>query len=275
MKEGLAEGIMTKDTELELKLQVREEACWGTLLADGFLQQMAVAPDWQRDRLQAVYYDTADGSLRKKRLTYRIRQEEGQWVATVKGGGNVAGGLHQRQEWNVPVDGPAVDFAVFNNSPAGVLLREAAGDAPLVPLCSTVFERHTLYIERPGHTGIEVAADRGEIVAGGKRAPILELELELKNGQPAELLRLGAELVRRYPLVLESSSKYHRALLLAGLAEAPPVLSPGQRTESLLSNLQALLDDCAGHPLTTRGSLQAEVAALLDLWAKLLEAGEK
>lgn len=261
---------MTNDTELELKLQLRESACWDALLADGFLQQMAAVPDWRQDRLQAIYYDTADGDLRKNRLTYRIRLESGQWVATVKGGGAAAGGLHRRREWNVPVDGPEVDLAVFRDSPAGALLVEAVGDALLLPLCSTVFERHTLYVERAGHTGIEVAADRGEIIAGGKRVPILELELELKAGQPAELLTLGAALVRRYPLVLESSSKYHRALLLAGLAE-PPALPPvEQRTAAMLVQLQALLDGCAGHPLTMRGVLQAEIAALLDLWAKLL-----
>lgn len=270
MNERLAEGIMTSDTELELKLRLSEAAGWETLLKDDFLRQMAVEPEWRQDLLQAVYYDTAGGELRKKRLTYRIRQESGQWMATVKGGGTATGGLHRRQEWNVPVDGPAVDLTVFKHSPAGALLAEAIGAAQLLPLCSTVFERHTLYIERAGHTGIEVAADRGEIVAGGKRSPILELELELKSGQPAEVLRLGAALVRRYPLVLESSSKYHRALVLAGLAETPELPSPEQRTAAMLIHLQALLDDCAGHPLTTRGVLQAEIASLLDLWANLL-----
>ena len=207
---------MGNNTEIELKLQLASPEAWGDVLRDLESFKTGREDGLVKQTLEACYYDTARLSLKKARLAYRIRREQGQWIATVKGGGSSAGGLHKRQEWNevVPEAVPAIE--VFSALPVGKELKAATGEDELKLLFITRFIRHTLNVQREDSL-IEIAADRGEIIVGEIREPILEIELELKEGNPSALLKLGAELAKKYPLILESRSKYFRGLQLAGL----------------------------------------------------------
>ncbi|MEN6566410.1 MAG: CYTH and CHAD domain-containing protein [Veillonellales bacterium] len=221
-----AKGILTKGsepmavyTETELKLQVTAPGIWDELLTSPLLAAADAEPAVTQS-LEARYYDTANQALQQSRLAYRVRREGERWVATVKGDGMSAGGLHCRQEWNVAVEDDAPDIEPFMATPVGFRLRQAVGGAELLPLFITRFQRRIFNISTADGSRIEAAADRGEIVAGEteRREPILEVELELKQGQPTVLLQLGAELSRRFPLLPEPKSKYYRGLVLAGLA---------------------------------------------------------
>jgi inorganic triphosphatase YgiF len=107
----------------------------------------------------------------------------------------------------------------FLSTPIGEKLRELVGEDKLDLLFITRFERRTLLLKTADGSLIEAAADRGEIIAGDQREPILELELEIKDGTAAALLDLGATLAEQYPLLLEPRSKYYRGLLLAGIEQ--------------------------------------------------------
>ncbi|MEW5790247.1 MAG: CHAD domain-containing protein [Pseudomonadota bacterium] len=207
--------------ETELKLHLTDPARWNAILRTPALLELAGGQPPRQEHLEARYFDTADGALRQARLAYRIRREGARWVATIKADGSSFGGLHQRPEWNVAVAEPTPDLAPFLATPIGPTLREAVSDAPLVELFRTRFERTMLDLHTPTGDAIEFAADRGEILAGEAREAILELELELKAGEPGALLRLGARLARDFPLLPEPRSKFHRALLLAGLDARP------------------------------------------------------
>jgi triphosphatase len=63
---------------------------------------------------------------------------------------------------------------------------------------------------------VEVSLDKGEIVSGARREPILELELELKRGSPEALFDLAQDLARVAPLRLSYESKGERGYRLAG-----------------------------------------------------------
>lgn len=210
---------MAKNTEVEIKFQITDLKIGDDILAA--LQSGKYGqPDlpWF-DTLEAYYYDTPDKALHRCRLAYRIRREKGCWVATVKGGGKSAGGLHTRQEYNVVVDGCLPSIAPFVGTDIGDKLQDAIGESRLELLFITRFERRALMVKMPDDSVIEAAVDRGEIVAGNKQDSILELELELKSGDTGTLLKLGAVLAERYPLLLESRSKYYRGLLLAGIVQ--------------------------------------------------------
>lgn len=209
---------MGNDTEIELKLQFASPTAWGDFLQDLESFQTGGEKGLVRQTLEACYYDTLKLSLQKAHLAYRIRRENGQWVATVKGGGSSAGGLHKRQEWNIAVPEAVPNIDAFSTCPVGRELKASVGQDELKLLFITRFTRDTLNVEKEG-SRIEVAADRGEIIAGQNREPILEIELELKDGRPSSLLKLGAELANKYPLLPEARSKYFRGLQLAGLAE--------------------------------------------------------
>jgi len=172
--------------------------------------------------LDARYFDTSTYCLQKEKFAYRIRREGEQWIATIKGGGLSSGGLHERQEWNVVVRDAQPDITVFAGIDIGQHLIGLVDNQKLEPIVMTKFERRTLDIIMPDGSQIEVAADQGTIVAGLQNAPILEVELELKSGEPSALLQLGAALAREYPLLPESNSKFYRGLTLAGLATVQP-----------------------------------------------------
>lgn len=215
--------------ETELKLQVAEPGCWQQLLAH--LPSLAPEGAVRRGRFRAIYYDTPGGALRQARLALRVRQEDGRWMATLKGGGTGLGGLHQRQEWNVPLKGPQEpSLYLFAQTGAAEVLRAALAEEEegltWQAVLETDFERTSLEVSRPDGSRVEIAADAGAIIAGGQRSPILELELELLAGGEAALFALGGDLARLFPLLPGSSSKYHRGLQLAGLA-APEEEPPG------------------------------------------------
>ena len=54
--------------------------------------------DVQAD-LVSIYYDTPDLALNRKRLTLRVRKEEGSFVQTVKAGDFAGSDLLARREW--------------------------------------------------------------------------------------------------------------------------------------------------------------------------------
>lgn len=265
---------MENNLEVEVKLQLTEPSLYSAIMTAPALVHLAQGVRWRRQELEAVYFDTADHRLQQQELAYRIRREDNACVATLKGKGSSAGGLHQRQEWNVTVAGVEPDLQVFVNTEIGAMLAELSVEA-LVPQFRTVFERHLLPVQTTDGSLIEVALDRGAIIADGKTAPILELELELKHGQPAALLRLAALLAKDYPLLLEPRSKYYRALQLADR-------QPQDRQDDLFAadldwrkdmagHIHRLLELCQAMQRETNRDVRGSVALLLELWAKTLE----
>ncbi|MDF2570630.1 MAG: hypothetical protein K0R55_2234 [Sporomusa sp.] len=206
------------NTEAELKLRLADPACVDRLLTAPLLKELSTQPPSQQT-LETTYYDTANQSLLKSRLSYRLRLADGQWTATVKADGTSDGGLHQRAEYNVPVDSPLPGIEPFLTTDIGSRLAEAVGNLPLEPVFSTRFERHIINLLTAEGSSIELALDDGDILAGDKQQKILELELELKEGRPEALVCLGAALAEDFPLLPELDSKLYRATVLAGLAD--------------------------------------------------------
>lgn len=217
--------MSASDIELELKLRLIAPGDWTKVFATAALAPRLTVPP-QDEHLESWYFDTPDGALRQAGLAYRVRLEGGRWLATVKADDTSAGGLHIRREWTVPVAGPEPEIAPFSACEAGPLLAAAVDASQLAPQFSTVFDRRKVEITAADGSRVEIAADRGSIVAGGREETFAEVELELKEGTAAAVLALGAALARELPLAVEPRSKYLRALILAGLAEAAATAAP-------------------------------------------------
>lgn len=217
---------MEKDQEIELKLAINDQVTGKKIIGDDFLLSLTTSK-WQTEHLVSTYYDTEQQSLKKNRLTFRIRNTGLGYEATVKGGGSCAGGLHERQEWNVPLIVAEADIAIFAATAVGEKLRQVVNYEKLLPLFTTEFIRQKLIVSY-GRSLIEIAVDNGEIRVGELRAPISELELELKSGQPIDLIHLGGILAERFPLRLEQRSKYQRGIILAGVSVDEEVLRSDQ-----------------------------------------------
>lgn len=169
--------------------------------------------------MRAYYYDTADAALRQNGLAFRVRQEGSRWVATIKDNGSSAGGLHERNEWNIEVDGNNPDLSCFRGTDIAARLKKCTEGKKPQLLFVTAFERRCLLLQSKGGSRIELAIDEGEITAAAKAEAIRELELEIKQGSYGDLFVLGSELAARHPLLPETKSKFYRGLLLAGLAQ--------------------------------------------------------
>ena len=194
--------------ETELKLHISPE----------HLQKLKRHP-WLRSlsatrartlKLYSIYYDTADLELHRQAMALRLRKAGRQFVQTLKGGGQVSAGLHQRNEWETPVLSEQLDFAA---------LKACGGELPhgvrnrLQPVFVTDFSRNVRLLEFEG-AGIELCMDSGEIRAGQSSCPISELELELKSGAPQQLFKLALALLDIVPLQVEHTSKAEYGYLL-------------------------------------------------------------
>jgi inorganic triphosphatase YgiF len=204
-------------TEFELKFQVPPERAAGVEAA---LRRGAV----QRQRLRASYFDTPDHALARHGLVLRMRQEGREHVQTAKGPGPSS---FERLEHNVPLtageDRP--DPARHSVHPVGKALRDALDghEADLQPMFETDVVRRSRVLRTAG-TAVEIALDQGRIRANGASVPVLELELELKEGSPGTLVELAQRWCEEHGLWLDPLTKSGAGWRLAdGVTQAPPV----------------------------------------------------
>lgn len=99
-------------------------------------------------QLLNIYYETADNWLRRHDMGLRIRGDQGRYEMTLKIAGRVVGGLHQRPEYNIPLDKPelALERLPAEVWPQGEL--PAALAEHVQPLFSTDFARERWVIQK-------------------------------------------------------------------------------------------------------------------------------
>ncbi|GEP09022.1 inorganic triphosphatase [Methylobacterium gnaphalii] len=155
--------------------------------------------------LDTTYLDTADRSLHAAGLSLRLRREGGRTIQTLKSAAPAAIGLFDRGEWESDVAGPEPDLALLADTPAAALLDEAGAHA-LRPLFRTVIGRSRRAI-RHGGSGIVATLDAGRVETDQGDVPLYEVELELADGDPADLFSLAKALGESAPLRLGVLSK--------------------------------------------------------------------
>ncbi len=170
--------------------------------------------------LRSLYFDTAAGDLRKQRIALRIRKGHGapqmglKWPPT-------SDSPFSRREVEVEVSDMQPDISLFDKNIAAEIERFIEGRL-LEPQFETVVKRR-IHNMRLGRSAVEVAFDEGAVVAGDRRLPISEIELELKAGEEVELYDLAIRLVETLPLTLEVMSKAERGFMLACGERPQPV----------------------------------------------------
>lgn len=150
-------------------------------------------------KLVNIYFDTPRLALAGSKSALRLRQTPDGWLQTFKTVGKAANGLHSRHEWEMPVAGEKLEIDALlrecDESSAADALRQAAPE--LIELFRTNFTR-TLWQVQADSAQVEAAIDQGDVLAEvdgqTRRAPISEVELELKSGDEAALHALAAEL---------------------------------------------------------------------------------
>lgn len=218
--------------EIELKLALPSGQ------ADAFRKKMARyrSPKGtrgmsQQQTLVTRYFDTPDFRLSAHGVALRVRKAGDVWLQTLKTAAASRGGLSQRGEFEMPVDGDALDWARFP--------PEAREYVPEVlrtrvrPLFETRFDRSAWQIVSGSGAWIEVSLDLGEIRAledaprsagnGGSvgRLPLCEIELELKAGEPDALFALALDFAEAFDCIpLDASKAARGAALVQGESAA-------------------------------------------------------
>lgn len=204
--------------EIELKLSLP-----GANIAD-LAKCLALLPLLARRKaskqsLHNIYYDTPNQALRQQRAVLRLRrvgsEAKPQWLQTFKTGASDSSALSRRGEWEVAIPGPVLNLEALKLTAWSGLDPDDRLFNDLAPCFSTSFERTSWQVKRRDGTWVEIALDIGQIEADGKHAPICELELELKAGQPAALFAIAQEIAQVVAVLPANQSKAERGFLLA------------------------------------------------------------
>jgi inorganic triphosphatase YgiF len=274
--------------ETELKLKVAQGDL-DRLRGHALLADLAGASPEEHE-LHDTYYDTPGLDLWHHGLTLRVRADGAAWIQTVKTAQGGSAGLHERGEWESALTGPdpdPMDLArqVKPKRIAGLLRAPEIVNA-LRPVFNNTTRRTQWKIVLPDGQQVECVLDAGDIHVGGRNAPIGELELELKRGDPTPLFELALSLHRDIPLQIAGDSKAARGYaLLDGEAPAPvkaaPVALTGKmRLEDALQcmGLNCLRQLEANVPGVLTGSVESlhqmrvglrRLRALLDMFEEL------
>ena len=213
------------------------------------------------------YFDSAGFDLWRHGFALRVRSKGTHHVQTLKGGGSALAGLHQRTELEAEVDGEQPDLALVARQLREAVPELAKGGLPaLEPVFVNRSRRSSWMLELPDGARVECALDVGELQHGEKTVPVRELELEMKQGEPARLYELAQQVHAALPVRLENISKAERGYALAGAVapravKATPVTI--KRKASMGQALGAIMVNCLQQmQANERGVVAGDIEAL-------------
>ena len=195
-------------------------------------------------RLFTRYFDTDQGDLERRHMVLRMRKQGRQHIMTLKWRGGSAAGMFERGEVEAASPGPEPDPALLGPEYVEMLVQ-VIQDRKLLPIYETDIRRTTRRIT-VNRSKLEIAFDTGFIRAADHKMPILEIELELKSGDPAELYQLGMSLAQAFPVRLGMQAKAERGAQLRSGA-TPQVLraaSPLSGAPSIEAAIGSLINAC-------------------------------
>lgn len=216
------------------------------------------------------YFDTADFTLWQHGYALRVRSEGTRHLQTLKGGGSVVAGLHRRVELESEVASEEPDRALFARQLGEALpaLAKQLGkhEVALEPVFVNKTRRTSWILELADCVQVECALDIGELQRGDRAVPVRELELEMKEGDPARLYELARQVHEAMPVRIENASKAERGYALAG-AVAPRAVKAAavalKRKASMGKALGEILRNCLAQMQANEpGVLASEVESL-------------
>lgn len=250
--------------EIELKLRVP------STLARSIDLEVTGRGGSSRTHLLATYADTPNGDLAAAHIAWRLRKEGRRWVQTLKALSTADATGLVRSEHEVARNGaamPALDRTLHDGTPAGEQLKaliDKVGVEPTERFRTDIWRRARKVRTKLGT--VELAFDRGKVVAGERSSHVCELEIELVSGSVAAVMQSARGWITEYGLWLDSINKSMRGTMLAdGATELPlvkaaiPHLTADMSADAMvrqmvrtilpqvLHNASAVAEDLGGH----------------------------
>jgi inorganic triphosphatase YgiF len=300
--------------ETEIKLRVSRETL--AALREHPLLKKRNKSGWERRELMNQYFDTPERDLAQAKVALRLRKDGDEVIQTLKTRGHSVAGLSERNEYDWKLAKAKLDVKKLDGECWPEQLAEL-DKKTLKPIFTTDFVRERAEIawgRGKAKVVIEAALDLGHVIAGKQKEEICELELELREGEPAALLELAAELAQTLALMPCDISKAERGYRLFdansySLSLPAPQLQPemplddafAALTWHLLGSSQRLAEQYRfnGHwrllqdwvdnlaemraligslgqaaPRQSTSELRSALDALLEDWRPLVQAGE-
>jgi inorganic triphosphatase YgiF len=148
---------MAIETELKLRISPADLA---RLRRNPLFKTHQLAPPVTL-HLHNIYYDTPQLELHHNEMALRLRRKGGLWLQTLKGGGSIKAGLHQRNEWEMPVSDAKLDLSLFEADVCDAYLPFALREQ-LQPVFETDFYRTTRVLNWQGANRSLYGSRRGE-----------------------------------------------------------------------------------------------------------------
>ena len=200
--------------ETEIKLRVSRETL--AALREHPLLKKRNKSGWERRELMNQYFDTPERDLAQAKVALRLRKDGDEIIQTLKTRGQSVAGLSERNEYNWDLPKAKLDVKKLDGECWPEQLAEL-DKKTLKPIFTTDFVRERAEIawgRGKAKVVIEAALDLGHVVVGKQKEEICELELELREGEPAALLELAAELAATLALMPCDISKAERGYRL-------------------------------------------------------------
>ncbi|EIK94504.1 hypothetical protein PMM47T1_21473 [Pseudomonas sp. M47T1] len=204
---------MQKETEIKLRVSPETLA----ELREHPLLKKRNKSGWERRELFNQYFDTPTGELAGAKVALRLRKDGDEIIQTLKTRGQSIAGLSERNEYNWDLTKAKLDLKKLDGECWPQELAEL-DKKTIKPVFTTDFVRERAEIawgRGKAKVVIEAALDLGKVIVGKQSEEICELELELREGEPAALLELAAELAIKLPLMPCDISKAERGYRLA------------------------------------------------------------
>ena len=199
--------------EIEAKFNVPDREVWQRLQALDRLAGFDLVAGRVK-RVRDIYLDTPDCYIFYVGYACRLRQQDDEYLITLKALGGAQDAIHRRQELEATVP-PVLSPAQWPPSPARERLVELIGSSPLLPLFELEQERWVRNLMRGDRRIAEWSLDDVRVVAGGQEQAYLQLEVELgPQGDDTDLARIAACLRDEWKLLPEPCSKFERAFSL-------------------------------------------------------------
>ena len=194
--------------ELEYKFQLPSDDLLTELLNAPEITALLDTP-FRELPMETTYFDREDRCLSQHRWTLRHRMEGEESVVCLKTPGSLA---HSRNEWqvNAPcMSADAIRELIRQGAPEELLSYYE--ESPPLPICGAKFLRRCAMLTFSDGSRAELALDQGHVFGSKGNLPILELELELYQGEATEMTRFAALIARIYGLKEQPYSKFARA----------------------------------------------------------------
>ncbi len=227
--------------EIELKFGLRDCGADQISLALENLLQRDIGA--QTDTLTNAYYDY-QGVLHENGVAIRTRSVGNRHEMSVKVCQPVESGLSRREERNIRISQPVLDYGALDELPLPESVITVIKNRSLNLVFENVFERTDWGIAHPD-CDLMLSLDKGSVRAGSRESPVSELELELISGDENRMIEFGCELADSLPSFMAVISKAERGNRLIRATNPMRDLRPRQKTDWLYW-LSRALDPLSG-----------------------------